>query len=115
MLFYFCVRKWGAGPSPQSEGWYDVRTKDWWSSMIHEEETSVDEGVFACCAWSATQQGADEGPVWPIAHAFTSLSGAQSEINRSILNEPTGDKGGTVVIFQYGIVEVRVDFVEVFK
>ena len=92
MLKYFVVRKY------LDDSWYDVRTKDNWDSMIHEEDTSVDEGVYACCAWSATQQGAEPGPVWPIAHAF-SLDTAIAELERSKKLEPN---------FKYHVVEVRV-------
>lgn len=98
---YFVVRKYHNPIQPGGE-WYDVRTKDEWLGMIHEEDTSVDQGVLDCCLWSATQQGAEQGPVWPIAYAFSTLEDAEREMRRSQKSEPACE----LCHYEYKIVDV---------
>lgn len=103
MLYYFAVRKYTIKEQPGGE-WYDVRTKDSWVSMIHEEDTSIEEGVMSCCMWSATQQGAEQGPVWPIAHAFKTAHGAAKECKRQKKTEPN---------YEYQTIEVSASVFQV--
>jgi hypothetical protein len=69
--------------------WYEVRTKDSWVSILHEDDReTLEEALQQLCLWSATQQNEEEGPVWPIAHEFTDGALATEWLDRERKQEP---------------------------